>query len=90
MSQQIQITMDSSGRVLIPKAIRSRLGLSPGARFIVEERDAKEILLRPVPQEPRLTDKGGVLVVRSQAVGDIAEAVKESRFARLSELVRRA
>ena len=82
--------MDRSGRVVIPKAVRTRLGLSPGTTLIVEEHGDQEIRLRPLPHhEPSLADKDGVLVVRSQAVGDIAGVERRERAARVSELVRR-
>lgn len=90
MHKQIQTMMDRSGRVVIPKAIRMRLGLLPGTRLIVEEHSNEEIRLRPLPrQEALLINKGGVLVVQSQAAGDIAQAVRQEREARASELVRR-
>lgn len=89
MSETIRITIDRSGRVLIPKAIRTRLGLSPGTTLMVEEHDNKEILLRPLREGPRLIDKGGVLVVQSQAVGEIANAERREREVRVSELLRR-
>jgi AbrB family looped-hinge helix DNA binding protein len=91
MDKQIQTMMDRSGRVVIPKAIRMRLGLLPGTRLIVEEHSNEEIRLRPLPrQEALLINKGGVLVVQSQATGDIAKAVRQEREARASGLVRRS
>ena len=90
MHEQIQTMVDRSGRVVIPKAIRMRLGLSPGTTLIVEEHDNKEIRLRPLPrQEALLANKGGVLVAQSPATGDIVKAVRQEREARASELVRR-
>ena len=84
-----QLTLDPSGHILIPPAIRNRLGLRPGMIFVVEERDNKELVLRLQDEEPPLVDKDGVLVVQSQAVGDIANAVRQERYARVAELVQR-
>ena len=84
-----QLTLDSSGHILIPPAIRTRLGLAPGMTFVVEERDNKELVLRLQDEEPPIVDKDGVLVVQSQAVGDIANAVRRERDARVAELVQR-
>ena len=50
MPKQPQSTIDHSGRVAIPKAIRIRLGLLPGTKLVIEERDDKVVLLRPLPE----------------------------------------
>jgi len=89
MSKQNQTTIDQFGRIVIPKAIRSRLGLSPGATLVVEERDDREILLRLPIQESQLADKGGVLVVQSRAVGEIEEAERQERKKRITDLVQK-
>ena len=87
MSEHNQVTMDNAGRIVIPKAIRARLGLSPGAILIAEEHDHQEILLRPLRQASQLTDKGGILVVQSQAVGNIFDAGRRDREKRVAQLV---
>lgn len=89
MSVVSQITIDRSGRILIPKAIQIRLGLTPGTTLLVEKRNDKEILLRPLREEPQLANKGGVLVVQSEAVGGIIDAERREREARMSQLMRR-
>jgi len=90
MSKVYQLVLDSSGRILIPLAIRSRLGLAPGMTLVVEERDDKELLLRLQDEEPPLTNKEGVLVVQCQVIGDITGVTREAREARVKELVQRA
>jgi hypothetical protein len=85
-----QLTLDPSGHILISPAIRARLRLAPGMTFVVEERDNKELVLRLQDEEPPVVDKDGVLVVQSQVVGDIANAVRQERDARATELVQRA
>jgi hypothetical protein len=57
---------------------------------VIEERDNREILLRPLREEPQLINKGGVLVVRSQAMGEITGVEKREREARITELMQRA
>lgn len=88
MSKQSRVTVDSAGRVDIPKAIRAGLGMSPGAILIAEEHNHQKILLRPLRQERQLTDKGGVLIVRSQAIGEIIDTERHDRKVRVSKLVR--
>jgi len=90
MSKVSQITIDRSGRVRIPKAIRTQLGLSPGTKLVVEtHKDMEEIRLRPVHEKPQLVDKDGVLVVQSQAVGELGGVERREREARLAELLQR-
>jgi hypothetical protein len=79
-----RLALDPSGHILIPPAIRARLGLTPGMTFVVEERD-KELVLCLQDEEPPIVDKDGVLVVQSQAVGGIAKAVRQERDARVAE-----
>jgi len=51
------------GRILIPAAVQSRLGLSPGMSLVVEEGDQGSVRLRVQSEPPVLVDKAGVLVV---------------------------
>ena len=64
MSQVIKISLDDMGRILIPAAVQSRLGLSPGMSLVVEEGDQGGVRLRVQSELPVLVDKAGVLVVR--------------------------
>jgi len=63
MSQAIKISPDDMGRILIPAAVQSRLGLSPGMSLVVEEGDQGSVRLRVQSEPPVLVDKAGVLVV---------------------------
>ena len=89
MSKVSQVTIDRSGRVQIPKAIRTQLGLSPGTKLVVETHNDEEIRLRPVHEKPQLVDKGGVLVVQSLAVAELGGVERQEREARLAELLQR-
>lgn len=76
--------MSSKGQVVIPEAIRTRLGLKSGAQFIVVgERDA--VILKTIPP-PALAEFGPLLAQARQqarAVGlkprDVAQAVARAR-----------
>ncbi len=60
------ITIDSAGRVVVPKAIRDRLGLSGGEQIEVSERDGV-ILLSPRSTQVRLTEtSNGLAAVPEQ------------------------
>jgi len=57
-------TIDSGGRVVIPKPIRDQLGLAPGTAVTVNERDGHiEIAAAEAPMQ--LVEVDGVLVARS-------------------------
>lgn len=57
MKNAIQTTIDSSGRLVLPKTIRDEAGILPGMtlRITVEE---GRIEIEPVPREVRIVQKG--------------------------------
>jgi len=63
----METTMDSVGRIVIPKALRDALGLTPGSRVDLSRYGAGLQLL-PTGRTARLIDESGVLV----ATGDTA------------------
>jgi len=86
MSQVIQVSLDNRGHILIPAALRRRLGLSPGMTLIVEEVDNRSVCLRVQSEMPALVDKGGVLVVKVEPRGDLTDVVRQERDRRVSDL----
>ena len=76
-------TVDSFGRVVIPKAVRSRLGLGPGSVLDVAG-DEESIVLRPVREEAPLRVVGGVLVYGGEAEEDLGSAVERHRRERVA------
>lgn len=44
-------TVSKKGWVVIPKAIRDRLGIKPGSRVSIDERDGVLVVV-PVPDDP--------------------------------------
>ena len=72
---KIEVKLDASGRVCIPKEIRKALGLAAGVKLAIEvDVDADTITLRPDCEQVRLVNKRGVLIHR-WAVFD--EALRE-------------
>ena len=90
MNRPNEVTIDPSGRVHIPKAIRMQMGLSSGSKLAVEIEDNREIRLRLIDETSILVDKDGVLVVRSESLGKLGDVEKREREARLSTLTQRA
>lgn len=89
MSEQIEVSVDAQGCIMISAEIQQRLGLSPGMTLVVEELEKGEICLRVQKEFTELVDKEGVLVVRSEATGDMTEAVEHEHGRRLSDLLQR-
>lgn len=54
-------TMDRAGRLVIPKALRQRLGLKGGEALEIRERDGT-IEIEPAATPMRLEDRGGASV----------------------------
>jgi AbrB family looped-hinge helix DNA binding protein len=82
---QKKTTLDRFGRVLVPKKVRTELGISPGDPLEIESRDGG-ILIKPIPDEPHLVDKDGVLVFSGASMGDIPGAVHKHREQRLDKI----
>lgn len=77
------ITMDSAGRIVLPKAVRRRLHLQPGARLLLDV-VAERIELTPEPQADAAlqTTPGQRTVLRpSGKAFDAAAATRAERDA---------
>jgi len=81
----METTLDRFGRIIIPKKVRSNLGLKPGAHLTIEETD-DTIVLKPVSDEPHVIDKDGVLVFSGAATGNIEETLAQHRKERLKTI----
>ncbi len=65
----MKTTIDSVGRIVIPKALRSALGLTAGSTVDISRYGAG-LQLVPVGRTARLVEEAGVLVVTSETVID--------------------
>jgi AbrB family looped-hinge helix DNA binding protein len=83
----METNLDRFGRVIIPKRVREKLGLKPGAVLEVQEQGG-DLLLKPVLDEPRLLERDGVLVFGGEALGDLTESVQSHRRERLKRVMR--
>ena len=79
----MQTTLDRFGRIVIPKQVRSGLGLRAGSVLEIQEQD-EQIILRVRREEPDLVREDGVLVYTGEAVEDLEQAVEAQRRARSS------
>ena len=83
----MNVRVDKSGRLVLPKTIRERLGLKKGGKVVIEE-GAEGIVLRPVKESPKFVDENGIWVFVGKVPKDLDwERVQdEDREARFREL----
>lgn len=84
----METTIDSGGRVVVPKVLRDRLGLIAGTRVAIAESDGMITIAR-ARIETRVEDRDGVLVavtdlppdarVDAAMTRETLEAVRERR-----------
>lgn len=78
--------MDGAGRVVLPKPLRTRLGLRPGARLEVTVADG-DIQLHPISADgPRVSLVDGWLVHDGEADEPLEDAITTHRARRLRSL----
>lgn len=81
----MKTTVDRFGRIVVPKSMRTRLGLRAGSQVVIEEESGR-IVLRPADDEPTLMLKDGILVFTGAAEGDLESAVNAARDDRARQL----
>ncbi len=78
------IRIGKAGRVVIPRALRQRLGLREGTRLRLRV-SGGVLQAEPLPDEVCIEEEGGFPVIRSgarRAKGQAVEAIKADREAR--------
>ncbi|MBN1960572.1 MAG: AbrB/MazE/SpoVT family DNA-binding domain-containing protein [Deltaproteobacteria bacterium] len=83
-----QITIDATGRIVIPRDIRRRYHLRGGSRLQISE-DGSCIVLEPALESAPLADVDGLLVVQSSLKGEVIDH-RDLRDERLISLIRGA
>ena len=62
----MKLRIDKSGRIVVPKPLRERLGLRPGTELEAVDQ-ASGVFLRPVEQRPAMIKLEGLWVRRGAA-----------------------
>lgn len=70
----MQTTIDSVGRIVVPKPLRDALGLTPGSSVDISRYGAG-LQLVPTGRTARLDDASGVLVATGDTAIDDADVV---------------
>lgn len=79
----MQTTIDAAGRVVIPKALRDRLGLTAGEALEVRERDGR-LELEPAPTPMSLVKgRGGVVAVPREKLPVLTDEVVRATMDRV-------
>lgn len=75
----MKTTLDSAGRLVVPKALRQALGLKPGQTLDVRAGDGRlEIEIAPTPMKLARRGKGVVAVPDEELPPLTAEQVRET------------
>ncbi len=88
MSQRIEVELDDQGRLVVPHPLQQQLGLFSGATVVVEDETPEVAFVRLHPAQPRLVEKGGVLVVQAQPLKDLTNIVRDERERRIEDMLR--
>jgi AbrB family looped-hinge helix DNA binding protein len=80
------ITIDATGRLVVPLPVRRRLRLVAGSRLRITEGPGS-ILLEPEYDEARIEEKDGILVVGGRLEGHLPDH-RDVRQDRLDSLAR--
>lgn len=80
------ITIDHAGRIVVPQALRRRLGLAPGSRLRVDVQGDR-LVLDLEPADVVLREEDGFLVLATPLEGDVPDH-REGRVERATKLAR--
>lgn len=80
MNVAIETTMDASGRLVVPKAVREAAGFEPGTPLRVRYRDGR-IEIEPAPRQVRIVERDGFRVAEAAERGGYltSETVRSTR-----------
>jgi len=79
------VTIDSAGRLVLPKALRDRYRLRPGSRLEIGERE-DGVLLRPLTLRAPLAKEDGWWVHQGTADAPLEGAVDDHRRERIASI----
>jgi AbrB family looped-hinge helix DNA binding protein len=86
----MKLKMDKSGRIVVPKPLRERLGLKADMELEALEQPGGRVLLRPVEQRPSMVKVEELWVHQGVALPDAAwdRVIEDVREERISSLLK--
>lgn len=86
----MKTTIDGAGRIVVPKAVRDQLHLTPGSELEIDVLDDSVVIRHRDAPEP-LVEKQGILIHHgpNQADIDVVAFLRTQRNARADEQVHR-
>jgi len=79
MKDGMRATIDRSGRIVVPKALRQALGLAPGQALELSVRDGRlEVEIAATPMRLEQRDNGPVAVPKEPLPLLLADEVRET------------
>lgn len=78
------LTVDASGRILIPKKVREQLGINTQAQLSLEIEEGR-IILQPISKEAETYYEEGVLVVKTEPIENLETIIDELREERINK-----
>lgn len=73
-------TIDSAGRIVIPKAIRDKAELVPGTEIEIELEDGR-VVLSPAVMHTHLEERDGIyMLIADEAVAPLTNSMVESEI----------
>jgi AbrB family looped-hinge helix DNA binding protein len=87
----MKTTIDRAGRVVIPKEIRQRAGLTPGSELEIRL-DNGIVEIMQAPPQGRVVERDGFLLWKASEPlndNDVLEAIERDREDRIQEILRK-
>jgi AbrB family looped-hinge helix DNA binding protein len=85
MRDAIQATIDSAGRLVLPKAVRDEAGILPGMMLRITVQSGK-VEIEPLPSEVKIVQRGPLwIAVPSEEGPPLSEAAVEQVLRRVRE-----
>ena len=87
---EVEVTIDKFGKILIPKKLRTALGIYAGQKVVLKVTTDKELKIQPNPPKARLIEERGLLVVAADQ-GDFTnvdweKVIQQDREERIDKL----
>jgi AbrB family looped-hinge helix DNA binding protein len=81
----LEVAIDASGRLVIPKEVRARHRLQAGSTLLLMEEDDRLVLI-PRPAETQTVERAGIIVFRGTLLGEIPDhrQLRNERIDRLA------